>query len=55
MLQWHSGRMKANGNQYVAEVGVMQTQTDHSCSCIECCTAGESLSLYYYTIGLDLT
>ena len=24
-------------------------------SCIECCTAGESLSLHYYTIGLDLT
>ena len=30
-------------------------QNSHSCSCMECCTAGESLSLHYYTTGLDLT
>ena len=39
---------------HVAEVGVMYTQTGHSSSCIECCTAGESLSLHYWA-GLSMT
>ena len=40
---------------HVAEVNVIKMQTGHSCSCIECCTAGESLTLHQHAIGLDLT
>ena len=38
---------------HVAKVGVMYTQTGHSYSSLECCTAGESLSLHYYTTEQD--